>query len=136
MGQARNRPEISMLQIFLIGLGGATGAIGRHLVGQGAMRAFGFGFPYGTMIVNIVGSFAMGALIAWLTSRAATPNEVRLFFATGLLGGFTTFSAFSLDAVLLYERGELGLSVLYVVASVLVSILALVVGLWLVRSLA
>jgi len=124
-----------MKLLLLAATGGAIGAAGRYGVGVLATRFFGIGFPWGTLIVNVVGSFLMGALIAALVLRSGTSNEMRTFLATGVLGGFTTFSAFSLDAVSLYERGEITLSLTYIVTSVVASILALVAGLALVRSL-
>lgn len=99
------------------------------------MHASGVRFPWGTMVVNIAGSLAMGLLIAWLARRSAGDSDLRLLLATGFLGGFTTFSAFSLDAVTLYERGALTAAATYVIASVTVSILALFGGLWLARQL-
>lgn len=125
-----------MLHLFLVALGGAIGAALRHLIGQLAMKLVGTAFPWGTLFVNIAGSFAMGILIAALARRSGTPAEVRLFFATGLLGGFTTFSAFSLDVFYLWERGEAVFAFSYIMASVTFSIAALFVGLWLVRSFA
>ena len=119
----------------LIFLGGGLGAVSRHLSGMAVMRASGPGFPWGTMVVNIVGSLAMGVLIAWLARRSSGDADLRLLLATGFLGGFTTFSAFSLDAVTLYERGALTAAAAYVIASVTVSILALFGGLWLARQL-
>ncbi len=126
-----------MLSFLMVGIGGAFGAMARHGVGLASIRTLGPGFPYGTLIVNILGSFLMGLLIAWLARRTGgASNEMRLFLATGFLGGFTTFSAFSLDTIVLYERGEIGLALLYVLASVTASVLALVAGLWLVRGMA
>jgi CrcB protein len=95
-------------------------------------------FPWSTFVVNVAGSFAMGALIAWLTSRSQPPfhEQARLFLATGVLGGFTTFSAFSLDAVALWERGDMGLALAYVAASIVLSIGGLAAGLMLARNLA
>ena len=122
--------------LLLVAAGGAIGASLRYLSGIGLTRLLGAGFPYGTMFVNVAGSFAMGVLIAWLARRSAGDTDLRLLVATGLLGGFTTFSAFSLDAVTLYERGALMTAAFYVLASVLVSIAALVGGLALVRGLA
>lgn len=124
-----------MGHIALVALGGAIGATLRHLAGLAAIRLFGTGFPWGTMFVNVAGSLAMGILIAVLARRSGTPYEVRLFLATGILGGFTTFSAFSLDVAVLWERGETTAAFGYVVASVIVSITALFAGLWLVRSI-
>lgn len=125
-----------MYSFLLIGIGGALGAMSRHGVNLGAARALGINFPYGTIIVNIAGSFLMGVLIAWLARRlGGSSNELRLFLATGFLGGFTTFSAFSLDAVALYERGDITQAGLYVAMSVVLSIGALFIGLLLMRSL-
>ncbi|WP_026481669.1 fluoride efflux transporter CrcB [Ahrensia sp. 13_GOM-1096m] len=125
-----------MFSFLLIGIGGALGAMLRHGVNVSAMRVLGAGFPYGTIIVNIAGSFLMGLLIAWLARRmGGSSNELRLFLATGFLGGFTTFSAFSLDAVVLYERGDIAQAGLYIAISVIVSVGALFAGLLLMRSL-
>ena len=99
------------------------------------MRFTGSGFPWGTLAVNVAGSLVMGLLIAWLARRSAGDTDLRLLFATGFLGGFTTFSAFSLDAVTLYERGALTAAAGYVIASVTISILALFCGLWLARQI-
>lgn len=126
-----------MLHLAIVAAGGAIGAGLRHLAGLAALRWMGAGFPWGTLFVNVVGSLAMGLLIAGLARRAGgTSAELRLFLATGLLGGFTTFSAFSLDVAVLWERGETPAAVAYVLASVVVSIAALFAGLWLVRSFA
>ncbi len=125
-----------MAHLLLVALGGAIGAGLRHLAGMAAMRLFGTGFPWGTLFVNAFGSLAMGILIAVLARRSATPSEVRLFLATGLLGGFTTFSAFSLDVAVLWERGEATAAFGYIAASVFVSILALFAGMWLIRGIA
>jgi len=124
-----------MNALVLVFIGGGLGAVSRHLSAMAVMRASGPGFPWGTMVVNIVGSLAMGLLIAWLARRSSGDADLRLLLATGFLGGFTTFSAFSLDAVTLYERGALTAAAAYVIASVTVSILALFGGLWLARQL-
>lgn len=124
-----------MNSLVLVFIGGGLGAVSRHLTGMAVMRASGPGFPWGTMVVNIIGSFIMGCLIAWLARRSSGDADLRLLLATGFLGGFTTFSAFSLDAVTLYERGALTAAAAYVIASVTVSILALFGGLWLARQL-
>lgn len=123
-----------MIHLLLVALGGAIGASLRHLSGMALMRWLGPSFPYGTLFVNIAGSFAMGLLIGWLAKRTGgASNELRLFLATGLLGGFTTFSAFSLDVANLWQRGEISLAFGYVLASVLISIFAIFAGLWLSR---
>ena len=126
---------ISSLLVFLgAGIGGAL----RHGVNLGCARYCGVAFPWGTLTVNVAGSFIMGALAAWLALRAGEgwSQPLRLFLATGILGGFTTFSAFSLDAVLMWERGEAGLAAAYAAASVVLSIAGLVAGLALVRTVA
>lgn len=124
-----------MNALILVFLGGGLGAVCRHAANLGISRAVGHGFPWGTMAVNVVGSLAMGLLIAWLARRSAGDLDLRLLLATGFLGGFTTFSAFSLDVVALYERGALTAAAAYVMASVTLSILALFGGLWLARQL-
>jgi CrcB protein len=125
-----------MTHLFLVAAGGAIGASLRHLFGMVSLRLFGIGFPYGTLGVNVIGSFLMGALIGWLAFRSEGGGQgLRLFLATGVLGGFTTFSAFSLETILLWERGEAGLALTYVLLSVVVSVAALVAGLALVRSI-
>lgn len=123
-----------MLHVVLVFLGGGLGAAGRHLVGLAALRQFGPGFPFGTLIVNVVGSLLMGLIIGWLARRGVGGSDWRLFLATGILGGFTTFSAFSLDVANMWERGELGTAALYVGSSVFVSILAVFAGLWCART--
>lgn len=116
--------------VFLgAGLGGAL----RHGVNLMAARLFGLGFPAGTLTVNIVGSFAMGLIAGYFALKGSAPQSVRLFLTTGLLGGFTTFSAFSLDAVSLWERGETAVAAAYVAASVVLALGGLVAGLGLVR---
>ena len=125
-----------MIHLLLASAGGAIGAGLRFLIGSFMFRALGPSFPWATLFVNIVGSLAMGLLIGILARRGGTPNELRIFLATGILGGFTTFSAFSLDAISLWERGEVWAAALYVLGSVVLSILALFVGLMAVRSFA
>lgn len=123
-----------MTNILLVALGGGLGAAARYLSGIAAMRLFGPGFPWGTIFVNIAGSFLMGLLVAWLAQRSSGDHGLRLFMATGFLGGFTTFSAFSLDFATLFERGDWMPAFTYVTASVLLSIVALFSGLWLMRG--
>ena len=123
-----------MKMILMVALGGAAGAVGRYLVGVGASRFIGTGFPWGTLIVNVVGSFIMGALIAAIALRYSVSNEMRAFLTVGILGGFTTFSAFSLDFAVLMERKDYGLAMIYLGSSVGLSILALFVGLSITRT--
>lgn len=123
-----------MYNLVIVAAGGAVGASLRHLTGLAAMRLLGVNFPWGTLAVNIVGSFAMGVFIELLARRFGASNELRLFIATGLLGGFTTFSAFSLDVAVLWERGAMATAAGYVLASVVGAILALFAGLWVART--
>jgi fluoride exporter len=126
-----------MASYLLVFLGAGIGGALRHGVNVGCARLCGTGFPWGTLTVNILGSFIMGALAGWLAFKAGEgwSQPLRLFLTTGILGGFTTFSAFSLDAVLIWERGQNGLAATYVAASVLLSIVGLVAGLGLVRTI-
>ncbi|MET2826894.1 fluoride efflux transporter CrcB [Mesorhizobium shangrilense] len=123
-----------MFNLLLVVLGGGIGAGIRHLTNIGALRLVGPNFPWGTMTINIVGSFAMGLFIAMLVRRGGS-SELRLFVATGIFGGFTTFSAFSLDFATLWERGSALPALGYALASVIGAIIALFLGLWLARSL-
>ena len=118
---------------LIVFLGGGIGAALRHGVNLFAARLLGAGFPYGTIIINVVGSLAMGLIAEYFALKAGLPQRWRLFLTTGILGGFTTFSAFSLEAALLYERGELIGAAIYVVASVVLAIGALFAGLAIVR---
>lgn len=123
------------MSYLLVFFGGGLGAMLRHLVNVTCARCFGFGFPWGTFIINITGSTVMGLIAGYLAFKGEASQPWRLFVMTGILGGYTTFSAFSLDAALLYERGELALAALYVAGSVGLSIAGLFGGLALVRSL-
>lgn len=116
-----------MTTLLQVALGGALGASGRYLTGVAASRLMGPGFPWGTLTVNILGSFVMGVIVVVLGHYSA--NRFAPFLMTGILGGFTTFSAFSLDAVTLWERGQVSVAALYVGASVLLSLAALFAGL-------
>lgn len=123
-----------MVPALLVALGGALGSVARYGVNVWTMRAFGPGFPWGTLTVNVVGGLVMGLIAAVLALKGGT-NEMRVFLMTGIMGGFTTFSAFSLDTFTLWERGELGTAAVYVAASVVLSIGALAAGLALGRAL-
>lgn len=125
-----------MKMVLMVAMGGAIGASGRYMVGVLATRWFGITFPWGTLIVNILGSFLMGVLVSTLALRFSVSNEVRAFLAIGILGGFTTFSSFALDVVYLYEKKQYFAGLSYMGVSVLCSILALFFGLVLVRTLA
>jgi CrcB protein len=132
-GGAQGQPEWSM-GYLLVFFGGGLGAALRHGVNLTAARMLGTAFPWGTFFVNVTGSMLMGVLAGYFAFKGDASQHWRLLLTTGVLGGYTTFSAFSLDAALLYERGEVSLAVLYVLASVLLSIAGLFAGLYLVRQ--
>jgi CrcB protein len=122
-----------MKLVLAIALGGAIGAVGRHYVSVAMTVLVGHGFPWGTLVVNIVGSFAMGALIETMALVWSPSLEMRALLTVGVLGAFTTFSTFSLDVATIYERGTPLVLAVYVAASVALSILALFAGLRLMR---
>jgi CrcB protein len=124
---------MTYLVVFLgAGIGGAL----RHGVNTAALRLGLTAFPYATLFINVAGSLAMGLIAGWFALRGETPALWRLFLTTGVLGGFTTFSAFSLETVLLWERGEVAGALGYVAASVIAALAGLVAGLWIVRTMA
>lgn len=119
--------------LLYVALGGALGASGRHLLGGFAVRMFGTGYPYGTLAANVFGGLLMGLLAGWLLVKGGNEN-IRLFLGVGLLGGFTTFSAFSLDAIRMIETKAYASAFGYISASVVFSILALFIGLVIARK--
>ena len=121
---------------LIVFLGGGVGAALRHGVNIGLARTLGTAFPYATMFENVTGSLLMGLLVGWFALKGGVPQHWQLFLTTGILGGYTTFSAFSLDAAVLYERGTLGLAALYVLLSVALSIGGLFAGMAVVRAVA
>jgi len=123
-----------MNMIVAIALGGGIGAVGRYAVGAGALALFGPGLPFGTLAANVIGGFLMGAVVEAGALKYSYSPELRAFLTVGLLGGFTTFSAFSLESALMIERGEWGLAFAYIAGSSVLAIGALFAGLWLVRS--
>jgi fluoride exporter len=125
-----------MMNYLLVFIGGGLGSSLRHTVNVVTPRLLGTGFPYHTFIINISGSIVMGLIAGYFAIEGEASQPWRLFLMTGILGGYTTFSAFSLDAVVLYERGAIGLALLYVLGSVVLSILGLFAGLALVRHFA
>lgn len=131
-GRGKNSGRI--MGYVLVFVGGGLGAMLRHGVNVAVARWFGAAFPWNTFFINVTGSLVMGLIAGWFALKADASQGARLFLTTGILGGYTTFSAFSLDAALLYERGEFGLSAFYVVGSVALSIGGLFAGLWLVRQ--
>lgn len=124
-----------MNSLFLVMAGGAVGSGLRYLFGRAALGAFGPGYPWGTLGVNLIGGALMGILVG-VMARTAAGEDFRLLLGVGVLGGFTTFSAFSLDAFAMMERGAMMPAVGYVLASVVGSIVALFGGLLLVRNVA
>ena len=118
--------------LLSVALGGALGASARYLTNVGVMRLAGPGFPYGTILANVLGSFLMGVLVVTLARRGGMAYAP--FLMTGVLGGFTTFSAFSLDTLTLFERGDIELAGLYVGASVLLSLAAIALGVYFARA--
>jgi CrcB protein len=124
------------MSYLLVFFGGGLGATLRHVINLVCVRYIGMAFPYGTFIINITGSIVMGLIAGYLAFKGEAAQPWRLFLMTGILGGYTTFSAYSLDAALLYERGEIGLALFYVLGSVVFSIAGLFAGLALVRHLA
>ncbi len=123
----------SVPPLVLVAFGGGIGAMLRYLVGQWALTNLGPGLPFGTWAVNIIGGFAMGLLAGWL-ARMDGSNDLRLLLGVGVLGGFTTFSAFSLELFNMITRGEIGLAAAYAVSSVAGSVVAVFTGVWLARA--
>ncbi len=125
-----------MMTLLAVMAGGGLGAGLRYGVNNAAARLLGVNFPYGILAINILGSLAMGLLVGLFAAREPVSPLLKTFLTTGILGGFTTFSAFSLDAVTLFERGATGAAVLYVVLSVVLSVFGCWAGLMLARGMA
>ena len=123
-----------MMGYAVVFIGAGVGGTIRHFMNIHVARMLGTHFPWHTFVINITGSLVMGLVAGWFAMKGAGEGHLRLFLATGILGGYTTFSAFSLDAVLLWERGERLLAAAYVGGSVALSILGLVIGLWTMRT--
>lgn len=121
------------MNLLLVGIGGALGAISRYLVSL-LMAPWSLNFPWATLLVNGVGSLVMGVVFALLADRMEALQSLRLLVMVGFLGGFTTFSSFSLETYQLILRGELLSAMLYALASVILCVLAVIVGIWLVRA--
>ncbi len=125
-----------MERLLLVFFGGGAGALARYGVGMVALRTLGSRWPYGTFTVNLLGGFIMGLLAGWLAHRGGPDQDRwRLLIGVGVLGGFTTFSAFSLETALMVERRDLGQAAAYVVGSVVLAVLALFAGMMLARRL-
>ena len=124
-----------MQMLLAVAAGGALGAVSRHYVAGQILRMTGPGFPYGTMVVNIVGSLLMGLMITAFAMKFQANQELRGFLTVGLLGGFTTFSTYSLETAMLIERGDWTSAALYAFGSMAVGLVALFAGIWLGRVL-
>ncbi|WP_064691714.1 fluoride efflux transporter CrcB [Rhizobium aegyptiacum] len=124
-----------MIQALLVAVGGAIGSVLRYYVGQWALRLMGPAFPWGTLAVNVVGCFVIGVFAELIARRFNASMELRLLLITGFLGGFTTFSAFSLDAISLFEGGNTVVGGVYIAASVGLSMVAVFTGLAIMRAL-
>ncbi len=124
-----------MTNILLAAFGGAIGSVLRYLVGVFSVRWFGPSFPWGTLAVNVVGSFIIGLMVEMIARRFNASMELRVFIVTGILGGFTTWSSFSLDTMVLFERGAIAAAAAYVIGSLVVSFAAVFAGLALGRAM-
>lgn len=122
------------MNYLIVFIGAGVGGAIRHGVNAGTMRVLGPDFPWWTLIINVIGSLVMGLVAGYFALKGEASQAWRLFLTTGILGGFTTFSAFSLDTAMLYERGEIGQLAFYVLGSVLLSIAAVFIGLAVMRS--
>jgi CrcB protein len=125
-----------MRAVLLVFLGGGVGSALRHAVNIAFARWFGSSFPFHTLFENVSGSVVMGLLAGYFTLRTGSSQSLRLFLTTGILGGYTTFSTFSLDSMLLWERGQYGAALAYIVISVVAAIGGLALGMALLRALA
>lgn len=123
-----------MRATILVFIGAGIGGVMRHFMNLWVTALASSGFPFGILAINVVGSTLMGFVAGWFAFRGEVLPDLRLFLATGILGGFTTFSAFSLDTALLMERGETFAAAAYVVGSVVLSVLGLFLGLWAMRA--
>ncbi len=123
------------MNYLLVFLGGGLGTCLRHAVNVTAARLFGTGFPAGTFIINVTGSLVMGLIAGYLAFKGNAAQPWRLFVMTGILGGYTTFSTFSLDSVTLFQRGETVLAALYIAGSVVLGLVGLIAGMAIVRHL-
>lgn len=121
--------------VIAVAFGGSIGSVTRYLVGVGSGKLFGSSFPWGTFIINVTGSFLIGALAGMFALKWDLPEAARVFLTVGICGGYSTFSTFSLDVWYLMERGQIFASLFYMLGSVILSVLALVAALQLVRAL-
>ncbi len=125
-----------MTKLLLVAAGGAVGSVARYLVGAQALKLLGTAWPYGTFTVKVVGGFLMGVLASWLAHRGnANSEQLRVLLAVGVMGGFTTFSAFSLETALMIQKRAYGQAFTYTAASVLLSVAALYAGMLIARRI-
>ena len=124
-----------MKVIFFIAIGGMFGALSRYYLGQQVLKYFGYYFPLQTIIINVVGSFLIGLIFEISKTKLSLNEDLRLLITVGFLGSFTTFSAFTLDFFLLIEKEEIFIALIYIIASVIIAIFAMLFAIWLVRSL-
>ncbi|MDR5818272.1 fluoride efflux transporter CrcB [Caballeronia sp. LZ033] len=124
----------SFLSFVLVFVGGGLGSMARHLAGRASLALFGPSFPYGTLGINVLGSFAMGVVAGWFALRGHADQSVRLFLTTGIIGGFTTYSTFSLETALLWERGDVLSVMFYVGGTLLLGFVGIFGGLALARA--
>jgi CrcB protein len=124
-----------MLNILLAAMGGAIGSVLRYLVGVFSVRWFGPSFPWGTLTVNVVGSFVIGLMVEVIARRFNASAEMRVFIVTGIIGGFTTWSSFTLDTMVLFGRGATFAAAAYVIGSLVISFAAVFAGLALGRAM-
>lgn len=122
-----------MKMVLAVAMGGALGAVARYGVGTVALKTWGSSFPYGTLLVNVIGGFLMGVMVEFFAVKFEAQLVMKAFLTVGLLGGFTTFSAYSLEVVLMLERGQYLLALGYACGSALLAVLALFCGLTLIR---
>jgi fluoride exporter len=134
MAGRQGEQALNLQLIIAVAIGGAIGSVARYLVGIGSGKLFGLGFPWGTLIINIVGSFLIGVFVESFALRWDLPKVARVFLTVGICGGFTTFSTFSLDSYLLMDRGEMWPALAYMVGSVVLSIAGLFAGLQMIRA--
>lgn len=125
-----------MMPWLAVAAGGALGSVARYAMASAVQRAAGDAFPWGTLAVNALGALLMGVVVEGATRLWAVPADFRLFLTTGVLGGFTTFSAFSLETALMIEKGDWSAAIAYIAASVALTVLFLFCGMWAIRSLA
>jgi fluoride exporter len=119
--------------VLAVAVGGAIGSVARYLVAIGSGKIFGINFPWGILIINVTGSFLIGVFVGLFATKWDLPQSIRIFLTVGICGGYTTFSTFSLDSYYLMERGQLLMALAYMIGSVVLSISALVGGLYLAR---